>query len=213
MNVQENNGNILTGRGQVQFGSGQVQSHGQAQSSASSMAVQMLKNKNKPREEIKPVDRERQKVELEKSLESIRRFNRVNEEIKESYDKQDAKLKQREEVMRESMRKAEAKYFQDSDTRSGYTDQSKDLDLRSSFTDQSNDLDQCKDSDLDSDSSDDFVYVQKTKTNRIRCEKCDEEMTRRNYNRHIQSLKHKKNARLYNRNKIIEEAKDEGKNY
>ena len=69
MNVQENNGNILTGRGQVQFGSGQVKSHGQAQSSASSMAVQMLKNKNKPREEIKPVDKERQKVELEKSLE------------------------------------------------------------------------------------------------------------------------------------------------
>ena len=96
--------------GQVQFGSGQVQSHGQVQSSASSMAVQMLKNKNKQREEIKPVDRrssftdlrssfthkERQKLELEKSLESIRRFNQINEEIKETYDKHDAKLKQRE---------------------------------------------------------------------------------------------------------------------
>ena len=61
MNVQENNGNILTGRGQVQS-HGQTQSHGQVQSSASSMAVQMLKNKNKPREEIKPVDKERQKI-------------------------------------------------------------------------------------------------------------------------------------------------------
>ena len=210
MNVQENNGNILTGRGQVQFGSGQVQSHGQAQSSASSMAVQMLKNKNKPREEIKPVDKERQKVELEKSLESIRRFNRVNEEIKESYDKQDAKLKQKEDDMHESMRKAEANYFPDLDPRSGYTDQSKDLDLRSSFIDQSNDLDQSKDSNLDSDSSDDFVYVQKPKTNRIRREECDKEMTRKNCNRHFQSLKHKKNERMYNRNKIIEEAKDEG---
>ena len=80
MNVQENNRNILTGRGQVQS-HGQAQSHGQVQSSASSMAVQMLKNKNKPREEIKPVDKERQKVELEKSLESIRRFNQINEEI------------------------------------------------------------------------------------------------------------------------------------
>ena len=152
----------------------------------------MLRNKNKPREEIKPVDKERQKIELEKSLESIRRFNCVNEEIKEAYDKQDAKLKQREEDMRESLRKAEAKYFPD-------LDQSKDLD-------QSNDLDQSKDSDLDSDSSDDFVYVQKPKTNRIRCEECDEEITRKNYNRHIQSLKHKKSERLYNRNKIIESA-------
>ena len=52
------------------------------------MAVQMLKNKNKPREEIKSVDKERQKVELEKTLESIRRFNQINEEIKESHDKQ-----------------------------------------------------------------------------------------------------------------------------
>ena len=56
------------------------------------MAVQMLK-KNKPREKIKPVDNERQKIEIEKSLDSIRRFNCVNEERKESYDKQDAKIK------------------------------------------------------------------------------------------------------------------------
>ena len=44
----------------------------------------------------------------------------------------------------------------------------------------------------------------------FKCEECNEELTLKNYNRHIQSLKHKKNARLYNRNKIIEEAKDEG---
>ena len=199
-----------SGSERAQFGSGQVQSHGQdpsgsekAQSSSTSMAVQMLKNKNNTGEEIKPVDKERQKIELEKSLESIKRSNRVNEEIKESYDKQDAKLKQREEDMGESMRKAEAKYFPNLDLRSSFTDQSKDLD-------QSNDLDQSKDSDLDSDSSDDFVDVQKPKTNRIRCEECDEEMTRKNYNRHIQSLKHKKNERMYNRNKIIESANEDG---
>ena len=81
--------------------------------------------------------------------------------------------------------------------------QSKDLD-------QSDDFDQSKDSDLDSVSSDDFVYVQKPKTNKIRCEECDEEITRKNYNRHIQSLKHKKNERLYNRNKIIESANEDG---
>ena len=189
--------------GQVQSGSerpqshGQAQSHGQVQSSASSMAVQMLKNKNKPVDlrssftnlRSSFIHRERQKIELEKSLESIRRFNQIIEEIKETYDKHDAKLKQREEDMRESMRKAEAKYFPDLDLRSSlvnheqssFTDQSKDLD-------QSNDLDQSKDSDLDSDSSDDFVYVQKPKTNKIRCEECDEEMTRKNSNRHIQSL-------------------------
>ena len=85
--------------GYIHCMSEQAQSHGQvhsgsekAQSSSTSMAVQMLKNKNNRREEIKPVDEERHKVELEKSLESIRRFNQINEEIKESYDKQDAKL-------------------------------------------------------------------------------------------------------------------------
>ena len=45
MNVQKNNGNNLTGRGQVQSQSEQAQSHGQAPSSASSTAVQMLKKK------------------------------------------------------------------------------------------------------------------------------------------------------------------------
>ena len=70
------------------------------------MAVQMLKIKNKPQEEIKPVDKERQKVELEKSLKSIRRFNQINEETKESHDKQVTKLKQQEEDMRVSLRKS-----------------------------------------------------------------------------------------------------------
>ena len=163
----------------------------------------MLKNKNKPREQIKPVDKEKQKVELEKSLESIRRFKQINEEIKESFDKQDAKFKQREEEdMRESLRKAEAKYFPD-------LDQSKDLD-QSRDLDQSNDLDQSKDSHSDSDSSDDFFYVQKPITNKIRCEECDEEISRKNYNKHIQSIKRKKNERLYNRNKIIENTNEGG---
>ena len=35
-------------------------------------------------------------------------------------------------------------------------------------------------------------------------------MTRKNYNRHIQSLKHKKNERMYNRNKLIESANEAG---
>ena len=143
--------------GQVQFGSGQVQSGSEkAQSSSTSMAVQMLKNKNKPREEIKPVDKERQKIEIEKSLESIRSFNCVNEEIKESYDKQNAKLNQKEEHMLESLRKTEAKYYPDLD---------KDL---CSDKDKDVDSDKDKDSDLDSDSSDDFVYIQKPKLDNLR---------------------------------------------
>ena len=109
-----------SGSERAQFGSGQVQSHGQVQSSASSMAVQMLKNKNKPVDlRSSFTDKERQKIEFEKSLASIRRFNQINEEIKETYDKHDAKLKQREEDMRESLRKAEAKYFPDLDPQSG----------------------------------------------------------------------------------------------
>ena len=51
----------------------------------------------------------------------------------------------------------------------------------------------------------------KTNSIKIRCEECDEELTQKNYGRHIQSLKHKKNERLYNRNKIIEDADESGK--
>ena len=121
-------------------------------------------------------------------------------------------MKQREEDMRESLRMVEAKYCPDLDPRSGYTKKDlgsdKDKDLGSD-KDKDVDSDKDKDSDLDSVSSDDFVYVQKPKTNKIRCEECDEEMTRKNCNRHIQSLKHKKNERMFNRNKIIEIANED----
>ena len=155
--AQFGRGQVQSRSGQVQSGSGQVQSGSEkAQSSSTSMAAQMLKNKNKRREEIKPVDKEKQKVELEKPLESNRRFNQINEEIIESYDKQNAKLKQREEDMWcESLRKVEAKYYPDLDQTKG----------RESYKD----LDQSKDSDSDreSSSSDGFVYVQKPKTNNL----------------------------------------------
>ena len=101
----QSHGQVKSGSERAQFGSGQVQSHGQAQShgqvqsSASSMAVQMLKNKTKPVDlRSSFTDKERQKIELEKSLESIRRFNQINEEIKETYDKHDAKLKQKKKI-------------------------------------------------------------------------------------------------------------------
>ena len=42
------------------------------------LVLQMLK-KNKPRDEIKPVDKEKQKEKFEKSLEAIRRFNQISE--------------------------------------------------------------------------------------------------------------------------------------
>ena len=112
------------------------------------------------------------------------------------------------------MLEAEAKYHPDLDLRSSlvnheqssFTDQSKDLDLRNNFIDQSKDSDR----DSDRDSSDDFVYVQKPKINKFKCEECNEELTQKNSHRHTQSLKHKKNVRLYNRNKIIESAKEDG---
>ena len=64
----QSHGQVQSGSERSQFGSGQVQSGSEkAQSNSSSMAVQMLKNKNKPREEIKPLDKERQMIELEKS--------------------------------------------------------------------------------------------------------------------------------------------------
>ena len=94
------------------------------------------------------------------------------------------------------MREADAKYHPDLDS-----DKDKDLD---------SDKDLFSDTDRESSSSDDFVYVQKPKTNKFKCEECKEELTLKKYNRHIQSLKHKKNARLYNRNKIIESANEDG---
>ena len=92
--------------------------------------------------------KEEQKREAEKGLEAIRRFNQVNEEVKELHDKQVAKTKQRSEDMKNLMLEAEAKYHPDldlrssfTDLRSSFTDQSKDLDLRNSFIDQSKDSD------------------------------------------------------------------------
>ena len=78
------------------------------------------------------------------------------------------------------MRKVEAKWYPD-------LDQSKDRES-------SNDLDQSKDpySDRESSSSHYFVYVQKPKTNKFKCEACNQELTQKNYNRQNQSLKHKK---------------------
>ena len=75
--------------------------------------------------------------------------------------------------MGESLRNVEAKYYPDLDKNLG-SDKDKDL---GSDKDKDVDSDKDKDSDLDSVSSDDFVYVQKPKTNKIRCEECDEEIT------------------------------------
>ena len=108
--------------------------------------------------------------------------------------------------MRESLRMVEAKYYPDLDKNLG-SDKDKYL---GSDKDKDVDSDKDKDSDLDSVSSDDFVYVQRPKTNKISCEECDEEITRKIYSRHIQSLKHKKNERMYSRNKIIESANEDG---
>ena len=75
----------------------------------------MLLNQNKIEVENKPIDEEEQKREAEKGIESIRRFNQINKEIKKSYDEKVAKTKQREKNMRESLLKAEAKYLKDED--------------------------------------------------------------------------------------------------
>ena len=128
MSARNNEGNIHStseqvqfGRGQVQSGSERAQSHGQVQfgsgqaqsssgqSSSTDEAIQMLLNKNKREVENKPIDKEEQKREAEKSIESIRRFNQINEEIKKSYDEYAAKTKHREKNMREPLLKAEAK--------------------------------------------------------------------------------------------------------
>ena len=132
--MQENNGNILTGRGQAQ-------SHGEDQSGSSSMAVQMLKNKNKLRGEVKLVDKE------EDPLEPIRRVNQVSEDAKKSYDEYAAKIKQRGEDMKNLMREAEAKSHPDLDS-----DKDKDLD---------SDKDSGSVTDRESSSSDNFVYIYK----------------------------------------------------
>ena len=104
------------------------------------------------------------------------------------------------------MREAEAKYHPD-------LDQSKDIDVDSDqlsgYTNKDLGSDKDKDSGSNTDSSFDFT-TSKPKTNKFKCEECNEELTLKNYSRHIQSLKHKKNARLYIRNKIIESANEDG---
>ena len=106
--------------------------------------------------------------------------------------------------MRELLRKVEAKNYP-------HLDQTKDP--RSVYTNResSKDLDQSKDSDSDRESSlsDDIVYVQKPKTKKFKCEACNQELTQKNYYRHNESLKRKKNERIYNRNRIIESANEE----
>ena len=68
--------------------------------------------------------------------------------------------------MRESLRKVEAKYYPD-------LDKAKDRES-------SKDIDQSKVSDLDSESSDDFLCVQKPKTNKFKCKACNQELTKKN---------------------------------
>ena len=190
MNQQDYTGYIYSTSEQVQFGIGQAQPSG-GQSSSTDAAIQMLLIKNKRKVENKPVDKEEQKREAEEDpLESIRRFNQINEEIKKSYDEYASYTKHREKNMRQFMLKAEAIYLKDEDR------------------EQSRDRESSRDRDKESDSSDEDVYSKKSKTNsiKLRCEECDDEITQKNYGRHIHSLKHKKNDRLYNSNKIIEDA-------
>ena len=63
----------------------------QVQSSSSDKTIQMLLNENKTEVKNKPIDKEEQKREAEKGLETIRIFNQLNEEIRKSYDEQEAK--------------------------------------------------------------------------------------------------------------------------
>ena len=116
---------------QVQFGRRQAQSSsGQPQSSSTNKVIQLLLNKNKIEVENKPIDKEKQKKEVEKSLESIRRFNQINEEIKKSHDEYVPKTKQREKNMRESLLKAETKYFKDEDGESSRDRESSSIEIK-----------------------------------------------------------------------------------
>ena len=119
--------------------------------------------------------------------------------------------------MRESLLKAEATYSKDEDGETSKDGKSSRDGESSKEGESSRDRDKDKDSDSDSskdsDSSDKDVYSKKPKTNssKIRCEDCNEELTQKNFGRHMQLLKHKNNERLYSRNKIIESANESGK--
>ena len=167
-NIHSTSEQVQFGRGQFQSGHERAQSHGQVhfgsgqsqssigQSSSTDEAIQMLLNKNKIEVENKQIDKEEQMREAEKGMESIRRFNQINEEIKKSYDEYAAKTKHREKNMRESLLKAEAKYLKDEDRES------------------SRDGESTRDGDKssDSDSSDEHFHSKMPKTNssKIRCE-------------------------------------------
>ena len=88
--------------------------------------------------------------------------------------------------MKNLKREAEAKYHPD-------LDQSKDIDVDSDplsgYTNK--DLSSDKDKDLGSDTDSSIVFTtSKPKTNKFKCEECNEELSLKNYNRHIQSFKH-----------------------
>ena len=117
------------------------------------MTIQILLNKNKTEVKNKPIDKGEQKREAEKGLESIRNFNKINEEIKKSYGEQEAKTKHREKNMRESLLKAEAKYLEDDDGESS-RDGEPSRDGESSIDGESSRY-RDKDKDSDSDSSKD----------------------------------------------------------
>ena len=94
MSARDYNENIQSTIEQVQSGSERAQSHGKFQfesgraqsssgiSSSTDVAIQILLNKNMIEVENKPIDKEEQKREAEKGIESIRRFNQINEEKK-----------------------------------------------------------------------------------------------------------------------------------
>ena len=92
--------------GQAQSQSEQAQSEQdkpyEIQCSSTSKAVQLLKNKNKVRGEIKLVDKKE-----EDPLESIRKFNLIKEDAQKSYDEFVAKTKQKGE----DMKNLKKKYF------------------------------------------------------------------------------------------------------
>ena len=106
--------------------------------------------------------------------------------------------------MRESLLKAEAEEFKDEDGESSRDWESSRN--RESSKDGVKDSDSNSDSSKDSDSSDEYIYSKKPKTNSSlnRCEEYNEQLTQKVCGRHIQSLKHKKNEWLYNKNKTVE---------
>ena len=115
----ENNHSKIFGGGQAQSSSeraqslrgqsssrGQISSRstiGEIESSYPYMAIQMFSNKSKKIVQNNPLVIEEQKKKVEDPLESNRRFNQMNEEIKNSYDEREAILRQREKKMHEVM--------------------------------------------------------------------------------------------------------------